>query len=82
MRKLSLDLDDLEVESFSAEDTPAERGTVVGQNAQGTVQLDCTVICWGTQLCTTGCYTWWLSCGGTCFDVSECGSCPVWECGA
>jgi hypothetical protein len=78
MRKLSLNLDDLQVESFPVQNPAAERGTVVGHNVQGTNQLDCTVICLGTMIaCTTGCYTFWWSCYGTCFDETPCGSCQL-----
>jgi hypothetical protein len=86
MRKLSLKIDDLQVESFSVEEPARERGTVLGhlendsENGSGT-GIDCTVICAGTMvLCTLACYTILISCGGTC-EESECGSCPIWECG-
>jgi len=77
MRKLKLNLDDLRVESFPTRNPAAKRGTVLGHNAQGTLQLDCTVICMGTLFgCTAGCYTIWLSCGGTC-EETPCGSCQL-----
>ena len=85
MRKLSLNIDDLQVESFSVEEPATERGTVLGHveddhEGSGATGTNCTVFCVFTLYCTIGCYTLWLSCGGTC-EESVCGSCPIWECG-
>jgi hypothetical protein len=85
MRKLSLNIDDLQIESFSVEEPAIERGTVLGHLEENKdpgsgTGLECTVICLGTViLCTVGCYTIWLSCHGTC-DETECGSCHL-DCG-
>jgi hypothetical protein len=56
MKKLTLQLDDLRIESFSTTGAPRERGTVVGEE-----QCTCPTAC-----SCPGCPTCDASCNGTC----------------
>jgi len=64
MRKLRLDLDELNVESFETDAKPAENGTVFGEQQPCTCYTACT--CPGCPTCG--------SCENTCGGAS-CGSC-------
>jgi len=69
MRKLRLDLDDLQVESFATTPEPRrDGGTVFGQN-HCTCYTQCT--CPGCPTCDASCNG---TCGGTC-DASCNGNC-------
>ncbi len=78
MRKLSLNLDQLTVDSFDTSAAAAEKGTVFGEQ--------CT--CWTNCTCP-GCPTCDASCNGTCgatcntcgasCDQTHCG-CPIGTC--
>ncbi len=61
MRKLSLDAEDLRVETFAPDAEPApERGTVVGVERFATRRLTCNF---------TGCGTCAVSCYDTCVEL-------------
>lgn len=63
MRKLKLDVETLEVESFEAEPHDAERGTVVGRRLiDGISEITCS--------CPTGCNA--NTCGATCVGRETC----------
>ncbi|MBB4637878.1 hypothetical protein [Longimicrobium terrae] len=68
MKKLTLQLDDLRIESFSTTGAPRERGTVVGEE-QCTCPTACS--CPGCPTCDASCNG---TCGGTC-DASCYGTC-------
>jgi hypothetical protein len=72
MRKLSLHLEDLVVESFTTTDAARERGTVRGMDSV-TVDQDTCVSCPVT--CATCPGTCAASCGGSC--AASCATCPV-----
>jgi hypothetical protein len=83
MRKLTLDVDALAVESFETARGAAGAGTVQGR-AAGVIQNpqpNTSEIwsCNGTCITCTDCNTC-ISCPGTCFDVS-CASCGGETCG-
>lgn len=69
-KKLKLDVERLEVETFSASQVPAGRGTVRGRDAgsetcPGTDWISCPNTCAGT--CDLACEdTFWRSCNWSC----------------
>jgi len=90
MRKLRLEVEDLQVESFVAGELPAERGSVQGliwhRDPEST---DCDGPGWGSLFGSCDCPT-----VGTCIGPTYCcprtwrtcnpscdASCPEWECG-
>jgi hypothetical protein len=80
MRKLTLKLDDLSVDSFDTSAVRREKGTVFGE------QCTCWTNC-GQNTCP-GCYTCDASCNGTCHDSCN-GTCDCpsgntcdWSCQA
>lgn len=86
MKKLSLDLDTLAVESFDTEPARrAARGTVRGFDSLGSRERDASEYpCnteWGCQVTEESCVeqTWDTCYGNTCFGVScgPAGSCSV-----
>ncbi len=94
MRKLTLSLESLTVDSFHAEPGVSPRGTVLGQNFTQYADESCFESCNGTCAaagCGSGygsCYgTCYNSCGGSCAasctcppgtDYTACG-CETWE---
>jgi hypothetical protein len=72
MKKLSLHLDDLLVESFTTTAAVRERGTVRGMDSV-TVDQDTCATCPAT--CASCPATCNASCGGTC--GATCATCPV-----
>jgi hypothetical protein len=79
MRKLKLQLDDLQIDSFDTTTPPKAKGTVFGE--QCTCYTQCT--CPGCPTCYDSCNgTCGASCNGTCgatCDASCYGSCD-WTC--
>ena len=76
MRKLTLELDDLRVDTFDTTASSRARGTVFGE--QCTCWTNCT--CPGCPTCDASCNG---TCGGTC-DAScngTCGQSCDWSCG-
>lgn len=74
MKKLSLSLDALEVQSFSTSEGTAVRGTVRAE--QDCTCYTCT--CPDCHTCAETCpQTCWESCNGTC--QTECGGPSCWE---
>jgi hypothetical protein len=86
MKKLTLSLDALEVQSFATADGTPGRGTVQAEQQQCTCLTDCT--CPGCPTCAetcpdtcnntcddATCFTCGFSCGGSCV-ISCIGSCP------
>lgn len=79
MRKLKLSLDELQVDSFHATGSDAQRGTVPGHSWTQHADESCFGTCdggctrdWGS--CNGGCGSGGASCNGTC--VNSCnGSC-------
>jgi hypothetical protein len=65
MRKLRLELDSLAVESFTAVDAPAERGTVRGHVSLYWEDCDASQTCAGAGW---PCDPTDQSCAGTCFE--------------
>lgn len=64
MKKLTLTLDDLHVDSFQTSDARQEKGTVVGEQ-ECTCPSNCT--CPGCPTCDVSCPdTCWETCGSTC----------------
>ena len=75
MKKLSLSLDALEVQSFTTSEGAPVRGTVRGEQEPCTCYTNCT--CPGCPTCYETCpNTCWESCNGTC--QTECGP-SCWE---
>ena len=78
-RKLRLDLQDLQVESFdSAPRTAANRGTVQGN--QETLYNTCETNTCGFETCAAGTCaagSCAASCNGTCFNTCAGGACPA-----
>ena len=66
MKKLKLDVDKLDVESFEAADEPAQRGTVEAQGIPYTDEQIGTCVC-GTAACTV---PW--TCAQTCYIQETC----------
>lgn len=91
MRKLSLKLDDLQVESFHVVAPPPQPGTVLGHvDPEPPVDGGGEWFPGGTVVaCTIGCswptcwlrYTCYGSCPDTCYASCGTNSCPDWECG-
>jgi hypothetical protein len=89
MRKLKLDLDDLQVESFTATPAASLEGTVGGNNVDETEpdwdepsQANCYGNTVGTCIGPTYCCpaTWKHTCAHTCINT-QCGnSCITWWC--
>ena len=67
MRKLSLNPDSLEVQSFPTEEVAAGRGTVRGMDSASVDQDTCHTCPSDVDTC--------VSCAGTCFNT--CASCPL-----
>lgn len=70
MRKLKLDLDALEIESFETDETAEARGTVEGRNPPP-VQTEATCgqyTCGNEYTCAQ-----WYTCANTCADSCNCG---------
>jgi hypothetical protein len=81
MRKLTLNPEMLEVQSFVTADEAPARGTVRGQQEPCTCPTNCTCpgcpTCEGYNTCGATCpATCWESCNGTC--QTECGP-SCWE---
>jgi hypothetical protein len=79
MRKLKLSLDELQVDSFHATGSGAERGTVPGHSWTQHADESCFGTCdggctrdWGS--CNGGCGSGGASCNGTCINSCN-GSC-------
>lgn len=68
MRKLKLNLEDLDITSFEADSSAApSRGTVNGASDDGKVPIATAVRCPTVASCdATGCYNGWDTCGQTC----------------
>ncbi|HEU0013393.1 MAG TPA: pinensin family lanthipeptide [Longimicrobium sp.] len=95
MKKLSLKLDELQVESFETQDNPRQRGTVQANCACGVCcccPCACTAQCtaWGHASCApnascghTYCnqFTCAASCEGTCRPSQCYETCPMDPCG-
>jgi hypothetical protein len=73
MRKLILDVDALEVESFETAAEARETGTVNGRAAALEPDIDKSPI-YSCKTCFASCKTCDVSCNGTCFDAT-CLSC-------
>ena len=74
MSKLSLHVDDLEVQSFATTDATVGRGTVRGMDS-ATIDQDSCVSCNGQDTCGAA-----TCAGATCAGAScgaSCASCPV-----
>lgn len=90
MRKLTLSLESLKVDSFHATDAESERGTVAGHSFTQYADESCFQSCNGTcntcNSCYGGCgsgFTCGSSCGNSCgcppaTGYTECG-CQTWE---
>jgi hypothetical protein len=76
MKKLSLDLDRIAVESFETVDVPARHGTVRGFDLTDSTCVDFNCACDTHQTCETNC-TCDLSCG---CDSADFQSCNVTHC--
>ncbi|HEY0016733.1 MAG TPA: hypothetical protein VGC13_10455 [Longimicrobium sp.] len=77
MRKLKLDVNNLEVTSFDAStNPPAERGTVQGHKTAPAVTADGSYTCDGSETCYQTCAD---TCQGTC-SGGVCGSWPLTYC--
>ena len=76
MRKLSLKLEDLSVESFTTEGDAAVRGTVVGLDESTGPEIVCSCI-----PVTAFEDTCQLTCGQTCLNTCDCGT-NDFRCGA
>jgi hypothetical protein len=71
MKKLTLRLEDLRIDSFSTEPVRKEKGTVFGE--QCTCYTNCS--CPGCPTCDASCNgSCGASCGGTC-NATACGTC-------
>ena len=78
MKKLTLNLDSLEVQSFVTDEKRSERGTVRGEQQPCTCYTQCTCpgcpTCAGTCPADPSCAD---TCGDTCDDWSCLGTCPI-----
>lgn len=76
MRKLTLDLDAIQVDSFTTDAAPADRGTVVGAQQKKTLGPDCVVIDHGWYTLQPTCTTHGDSHALECTSVASCLGCP------
>jgi hypothetical protein len=80
MKKIRLDLDALEVESFNVDSPSAGTGTVLGRELPNSDNIFCLTVvpCVPSDRGSCG-----ASCGQTCVEYRTCGdfSCYVTECG-
>lgn len=82
MRKLSLDLNDLAVESFATDAAPADRGTVDAHALlpeAPTGKRDCLEATWGTGSTCDGDYTCGV-CAATGWESCDLVCEPTWDC--
>jgi hypothetical protein len=76
MRKLKLDLTDLEVTSFEARAETAERGTVAGHKLPPPSEIDATC---GQYTCDQGANTCeYQTCYNSCYGTCAGGVCGTW----
>jgi hypothetical protein len=79
MKKLKLDLDGLQVQTFTTEPQPKSRGTVRGFDSTSGGPWGCQDACMSGEYCNSasGCDTHELACMGTQTEIS----CPQLACG-
>lgn len=81
MKKFSLSLDDLQVESFSTRALPGERGTVAANSISDTTAspsdlgAGCSEFYSCLDTCGCGGGSGYFSCGDTCGDPTEYNTC-------